>query len=473
MDIVGRKTELKDFERFYASGKPEFIAVYGRRRVGKTYLINSLYDGQYAFATTGIIDGNKKEELAVFYSSLKQYGFTGKRPLTWMDAFNALRELLEKKKVPGKRMIIFIDELPCLATPKSGLVKAIDVFWNSWGCRQKELFFIVCGSATSWIIRNIIDNKGGLHNRITHEKHIHPFNLKETKEFLYSNNIKWPNINILQAYMILGGIPYYLGMLNKDKSLTDNIDDLFFSTDKPLAKEYGRLYKSIFNQPENYKAVIKALSQNKQGYTRQELAEKTKMENNGHFSKILEDLINCDFLRKYNTIGKKIRQRGAIYQLVDFYSIFYHSFVTKTVNDEHYWAHTLNTPLQNNWYGYAFERVAMSHTKEILQALGIDRILTEYSAWRSSDKTSKGAQIDLVISRADNMINLCESKYSASKYTISKVEAEKITHRMEQFRTETGTQKGLYITLITTHGLVDNTWHDTVNSVVTLEDLLR
>ena len=471
-NIIGRQKEILEFERFYSSGKPEFIAIYGRRRVGKTYLINSLYDGRFAFSTTGIIEGTKSEELTAFHTSLKQYGYKGRKPRTWMSAFEALRELLDSKRIPGSRMVVFIDELPCLATPKSGLVKALDFFWNSWGCRQKELFLIVCGSATSWIIRNIIDNRGGLHNRITHEKHLFPFTLKETKEFLHQNGITWPDINILQAYMALGGIPYYLGMLNRNLSLTDNIDELFFSGERPLTKEYGRLYKSIFKESEKYEAVIKTLSSNKKGYTRKELAEKLKVENNGHFGDILEDLVNCDFIREYNTLSKKVRSNCSLYQLVDFYSIFYHTFAAKKQSDAHYWAHTLNTPAQNNWHGHAFERVAMAHIPQILCALGIDRILTHYCSWRSNDPDGN-AQIDLVISRADNMINLCEAKYSATEYCLTKDESSKLMNRMERFQAETATRKGIFITLITTHGLVKNIWHDTVHSVITMEDLFR
>lgn len=471
-NIIGRKKEIQEFERFYSSGKPEFIAIYGRRRVGKTYLINSLYDGRFAFSTTGIIEGTKSEELTAFHTSLKQYGYKGRKPRTWMSAFEALRELLDSKRITGRRMVVFIDELPCLATPKSGLVKALDFFWNSWGCRQKELFLIVCGSATSWIIRNIIDNRGGLHNRITHEKHLFPFTLKETKEFLHQNGITWLDINILQAYMALGGIPYYLGMLNRNLSLTDNIDELFFSGEKPLTKEYSRLYKSIFKESEKYEAVIKTLSSNKKGYTRKELAEKLKVENNGHFGDILEDLVNCDFIREYNTISKKVRSNCSLYQLVDFYSIFYHTFAAKKQSDAHYWAHTLNTPAQNNWHGHAFERVAMAHIPQILCALGIDRILTQYCSWRSNDPDGN-AQIDLVITRADNMINLCEAKYSASEYCLTKDESSKLMNRMERFQAETATRKGIFITLITTHGLVKNIWRDTVHSVITMEDLFR
>ena len=468
--LIGRRREISEMERYYDSGRPEFIAIYGRRRVGKTYLVNVLYDKEFAFSTTGIIDGGREDEFNAFYTSLKHYGYNGRKPRTWMSAFDTLRQILEAAIVPGRRLVVFIDELPCLDTPKSGLINALNFFWNSWGCRQDELFLVVCGSATSWIIRNIVDNRGGLHNRITHELHMAPFTLKETKEYLSANGILWPDINILQAYMALGGIPYYLGMLNGEISLTDNIDKLFFSEEKPLAREYRRLYKSIFRESERYEAVVKILATNKKGYSRKDLAKQLKVENNGHFGDVLEDLVNCDFIRKYSTIGKKVLKNNSLYQLVDFYSIFYHTFVTKMHNDPNYWAHTLNTPVQNNWYGHAFERVAMAHIPQILRALGVDRILTQYSAWRSR-ADSDGAQVDLVISRADNMINLCEVKYSASEYALSKAEGQKLLHRIEQFRMETATTKGIFLTLVTTNGLSRNMWSSIVNSVITMDDL--
>jgi len=470
--MIGREAEIKEFDRFYSSGKPEFIAVYGRRRVGKTFLVNSLYEQEFAFYTTGIIDGTKDDELAAFHTSLKRYGFTGQKARTWMAAFENLRTLLESKKQPGKRQIVFIDELPCLATPKSGLVKALDFFWNSWGSHQSELMLIVCGSATSWIIRNIIDNKGGLHNRITHEKHLFPFTLGETRQYLAESGFHWPDLTVLQAYMTFGGIPYYLGLLDKDLSLTENIDTLFFDGDKPLSKEYNRLYKSIFKESDKYKAVIKALAASKKGFTRKELAEQLKVSSNGHFGDILEDLVNCDFIREYNTIGKKVRTNNSIFQLTDFYSIFYHTFAAKKISDSHYWSHTINTPSQNNWFGLAFERVAMAHIPQILQALHLDRILTQYCSWRST-QADPGAQIDLVISRADNIINLCEIKYSAGEYALTKAEAMKISNRMEQFQRETASNKGIHVTLITTNGLAKNMWSETANSVVTLKDLFR
>ena len=472
MEIIGRNEELGRLKKYYKSGRAEFIAIYGRRRVGKTYMVNTHFDNNFIFSATGIIGGKKQEELEVFYNSLKDYGYTKKAPKTWMAAFNALKELLTEKIVRGKRAVIFIDELPCLATPKSGLVKALEHFWNDWASKQKEIMLIVCGSATSWIVRNIINDKGGLHNRITHDIHLFPFKLKETKEYLNKNRFRWSDLTVLQCYMILGGIPYYLSLLDSDKSLAENIDDLFFGPSAILETEYKRLYKSLFSNPERYMSIVKELAKNKKGLTRKELAEKLHIANNGHLSDILEDLVNCDFIRYYNVIGKSVKANGGLYQLVDFYSLFYSGFLTKKTTDAHYWSHTLNTPVQNNWFGLAYERVAMAHIPEILAALGVDRILTEYYSWRSTEST-KGAQVDLIIDRADNMINLCEVKYSKGEFDIQKAESEKINNRIEAFQRETGTKKGIFVTLITVNGVKENSYSDVVNNVITLADMLK
>ena len=468
--LFGRQEDISELTRYYESGKAEFLALYGRRRVGKTYLVDSLFGDKYAFSTSGIIGGTLEEELAAFSEDLRRYGYKGRKPRSWMTAFEALRTLLESKLIPGKRLVVFIDELPCLATPKSRLVKAIDRFWNNWAGKQREIFLIVCGSATSWIIRNIIDDKGGLHNRITHEKHLYPFTLGETRDYLVHNGFHWSDISYLQTYMILGGVPYYLDLLDNTRSLPENIDILFFGKEAPLAKEFNRLYKSLFNSPERYKAVIKALATSRKGMTRSDLAAKLKVNNNGHFGDILEDLVNCDFIRYYNLLGKSVKTTGGLYQLTDFYSIFHQTFITGRITDTHYWSATMNTPVQNTWYGLAFERVAMAHIPQILRAIGVDRILTQYYSWRSVE-SPKGAQVDLVIDRADGIIDLCEVKYSGGEYSISKEEYLKLSNRRETFRKETSTRKGVFLALITTYGLARNGYSDIANSVITLADL--
>lgn len=473
--MVGRTKEIGLISKYMQSGKAEFIALYGRRRVGKTFLVTSYFKNKFDFDVTGIIGGRKDEELTAFHTALQHYGYQGKKNKKWMDAFDALRNLLEAKmrNRKGKRFVVFFDELPCFDTPKSGFVHALDYFWNSWASRQSGFFLIVCGSATSWIVRNVIDNHGGLHGRITHELHLKPFTLKETELFLKKQKSKWRRISVLQAYMVLGGIPYYLSMLDVGLSLTENVDQLFFSDDAELRKEYARLYKSLFIRPERYMEVIKVLSNNKKGLTRKEIAEKLHIPNNGHLSNLLEDLTNCDFIRRYDVAGVRVKSNGSIYQLMDFFTFFYLDFVEgRHRKDPHYWSKILNTPNQNTWYGLAYERVCLTHIPQILNALHLDTMLTECYSWRSKD-SEDGAQIDLIIDRADDMINICEVKYSREKYSLTKSEYSKILNRVETFSHETTTNKGVHVALITTFGIVENKYSDITQNIVNLDDMFN
>ncbi len=467
--IVGRAKEIADLNHYLKSGKAEFLALYGRRRVGKTYLITSYFKNSFAFDTTGILEGNKTDEMEAFYTSLLNYGYEGPCPERWMEAFNILRSLLEPKIKRG-RVVVFIDELPCFDTPRSGFVKALDYFWNSWASRQSNFFLIVCGSATSWIVKNLVDSRGGLHNRVTHEMHLHAFNLKETESYLKSMYINWDRMSILRTYMVLGGIPYYLNMLRKDESPVQNIDRLFFGNQAELKGEYGRLYKSLFKSPEKYISVIKALSKNKKGLTRKEITKITNMPENGHLSDILDDLVNCDFIRYYNVAGKE--SNGGYYQLVDYYTHFYLDHGSKKVKDSEYWSHKLNTPAQNTWYGLAFERVCMDHVPQILRSIGIDRIQTDYYSWRSETSTPK-SQIDLIIDRADGIITICELKYSADTFQMTQQEAEKIATRLQNYLAENKPKKGVQTALVTTIGLKQGKNADSVQNVTVLNDLFK
>ncbi len=465
--LIGRISEQKELTTYINSGKAEFVALYGRRRVGKTFLINSFFKQKFAFDTTGIIEGTKTEELMAFYTALIAYGYSGNMPTNWMQAFSALKEVLEKRKQHSKRRIVFIDELPCFDTPKSGFVKALDFFWNSWASRQKDIFIVVCGSATSWIIKNIIDNHGGLHNRITHEMYLKPFTLREVELYMKSRGARWNRLLILQTYMILGGVPYYLSLLNTSQSLAENIDRLFFSEQAELKREYDRLYKSLYRNPDQYMDIVKILAGHKQGLTRKEIATKMHLNQNGHLSKILDDLTKCGFIRYYNVSNKT---SGGIYQLVDFYSLFYHAFGKKKTTDVHYWSHSINTPVQNTWFGLAFERVCMSHIPQILYALHLDNIRTEYYAWRSQEQ-NPAAQIDLIIDRADGIQNICEVKYSQTAYSLTKNEYDKILNRCDGFVKETQSRKGIHITMITTFGLKENAYSSIAQNSVVLDDL--
>ena len=470
MEIIGRKEEIRQLQAYCESGRPEFIAVYGRRRIGKTFLIDEFFHYQYSFSVSGVLDGSPTEQITAFTQALRKIGYQGDMPQSWMNAFFILSELLETRLSENQRCTIFIDELPCFDTPRSGFIQAFSHFWNTWGQKHPQVLLIVCGSATTWMIKNIIDSHGGLHNRITHEIHLRPFTLNETESMLQSMQIHWDRLSILQIYMIMGGIPYYLSLLQKGESIVQAIDRLYFSTHATLQSEYKRLFASLFREPEPYLEIMRILSTSRKGITREEMIKALGKKDNGHLSEYLQNLIKCDFIRYYFVKTKKIRKTNGFYQLTDFFTIFHNTFLTRPINDEHYWSHNLQTPLMNTWLGLAFERVCMAHIPQIKRCLGIDRIGTEYYSWRS--KTSEnGSQIDLLIERADRIINLCEIKYSTTPYSIDKSEEMKLRIRQSDFAEETGTKYAIFPTMITTYGIRKNAYSGYIQAEVTLDDL--
>lgn len=469
--LIGRNKESEELVKYTQSGKAEFIAIYGRRRVGKTYLVSQLFKGKLAFSMSGIIDGETSEQMEAFVQALEFAGYKfSKIPTNWLKAFAELRKFLQPKVDSGEPCIVFLDEIPCLDTQRSGFIRALGHFWNSWASLQNNLKLIVCGSATTWMIKNIIDSKGGLHNRVTHEMPLHPFCLHEVEEYLNHSHFAWGRHTILQTYMVMGGIPYYLSLLQPQESLAENLDRLFFSQDAPLRREYQRLYKTLFNASEPYMKIVQTLASNKQGLTRQELAAKTKISGKTLTEK-LNNLQNCDLTRHYYIKEKKIKKTGGIYQLIDFFSLFYLTFADKGLGDERYWTHHLLSPELNNWYGLCFERICITHIKQIKRALHLDAMATQTYSWRSKKSKDKGAQIDIIIDRADKMINVCEVKYCQGPYSLDKAEYEKLLNRMQTFAHETETKNGLYLTMITTEGLAEGKYANNIVSQIVLDDI--
>lgn len=466
--IIGREQEYEKITTYLNSRRAEFVAIYGRRRVGKTFLVRSYFKDKFDFYTTGVIDGTREEELAVFYNSLCDYGYTGSQPKNWIETFYALYTLLKTKK-RRKRCVVFIDELPCFDTQHSGFVRAFGHFWNNYASRLGNIFLVVCGSATSWIVRNIIDNRGGLHNRITHEMHIHSFNLHDTELFFKAHKAKWTQLAITQMYMALGGVPYYLEMIDFGRSVAENIDALFFAPDAELRREYGRLFKSLYRHPDQYMEIIALLSENKSGLTRKEISERLKLNSGSHLSNMLDDLVNCDFLRRYSNGTKR---NSCIYQVVDFYTLFYHQFCKQKTSDKMLWQHSINTPKQNTWYGLAFERICLCHVWQILYALHLDTVRTECFSWRSSTSPDK-VQIDLVIDRIGGQTCICEIKYSQSEYNLTSAEETKIRNRIATYSGEMKPKDGVIGILITTFGLANKQATDTIQHIVTLNKLFE
>ena len=462
--LIGREKEKSILLSALESNQSEFIAVYGRRRVGKTYLIREAYDYKFAFQHTGILDAPMREQLSEFRESLYRSGMKRKAmPKTWNEAFHLLEGWLES--LPEGKKVVFIDELPWMDTVRSNFIRALDHFWNSWATARKDIVLVVCGSATSWIIDNIVMNYGGLHNRLTKKIHLKPFTLHECELFCQSQNLGYKRNLIMEAYMALGGIPYYWSFLEKGLSVAQNFDRMFFEEDGALIEEYHALYASLFKNPTLHIAIINVLSTKKVGMTRGELLAKTKLSEGEHFTKALLELEQCGFIRKYTCLGKK--NKDAIYQLMDNYTLFYFQFIQKNENgDRKFWTSMYNSPLHNNWSGLAFERVCLQHIEQIKKSLGFGAVICTAHSW-----IGPGAQIDLLIDRSDNIINVCEMKYSKDKYTLSTEELEKMQNRVSTLQRETGTLKSINLTLITSNGVTPTSDTHAIQSMLTMDDL--
>jgi uncharacterized protein len=455
--IVGRIKELSILDSLKNTSSSSFVAVYGRRRVGKTFLIRQAFQNQFNFFLTGIANVNLSQQLANFHIAVTKYN-TGNAELApadnWFNAFQQLAGILEANKQAQK--IVFLDELPWLDTAQSNFIPALEHFWNSWASARKDIVLIVCGSAASWMINKLINNKGGLHNRITHRIKLEPFTLNECEAFFKNKKAVFDRYQLVQLYMTLGGIPFYLDQVDISRSAAQNINKLCFTPDGILRTEFDNLYRSLFTNAEKHISVIEALSKKAKGLTREELLKAAKLPSGGSTTRILKELEESSFINKYISYGKK--EKNSLYQLCDFYSLFYLKFIKKAgILDENIWINGLDSPDQRAWSGYAFEQVCLAHLREIKNALGISGVQTKTSSWKKTGP-GPGAQIDLVIDRRDQVINICEMKFSINNFTIDKKYATELRNKIGVFRDETGTRKSIYLTMITTFGLNKNSY---------------
>lgn len=469
--IIGRKEEIYQLNRAYNSVNSEFVAIYGRRRVGKTYLVRKTFNGMFTFQYAGALNVSNQDQLEEFYTNLLAQGLPSDSPAprTWFQAFHLLETLIESS--PQKKKIIFLDELPWMDSPNSKFVPAFEHFWNGWASARNDILLIICGSATSWIINKIFRNKGGLYNRVTYRLRIQQFSLAECEELAQFQGLP-PNRNmILEGYMVMGGVPYYWSKLDPAKSMAQNINTLFLKENGVLRDEFNFIYASIFNKPEKYLRVIEALSGKKSGLTRDEISKKGKLDNNGQLSGILEDLVECGFVRKYCHTGKKIRD--AIYQLVDCYTLFYYQFVRNAYNvDDDYWTKLLRTPTYNTWCGLAFERVCLLHSRQIKAALGISGIMANIFSWHvKGNDVHPGVQIDLLIDRSDNVINVCEMKYAPKGYSMTAAALENINRKVVVLQQYVPIRKFISPVLITSNGIIRNKYSEDIRQFVTADQL--
>lgn len=467
--IIGRKEELKLFGELMNSGKSEFVAVYGRRRVGKTFLIREAFNYQFAFQHTGILNAPLLEQLREFRESLYSAGMKRMAtPRTWSEAFHALERFLQQ--LPEGRKVLFIDELPWMDTPRSNFIRALDHFWNSWASARRDILLIVCGSATSWIIEHIVMNYGGLHNRLTRQIYLRPFCLRECEELCSSEKLGFTRRQVLEAYMALGGIPYYWSYMRRGESLAQNFDRMFFSDRGELTGEFEALYASLFRNPHPHLAIIHALAGKKAGMSRAEILNALGVDDNITFTKAMRELEQCDFIRRFTVIGK--RSKGAMYQLIDNFTLFYYQFMRENVNgDEHFWTNHYQASTHHVWAGLAFERACLLHLPQIKKALGFSAVISSAHAWSCKPADGHGVQIDLLIDRNDDVINLCEMKYSTTKYRLDEQEYLRIQYSRETFIAESGTSKAVQLTLVTPFGLVPGGYANDIPCQVTMDDL--
>ena len=470
--IIGRKKEQEDLLRLVESDEPQFCAVYGRRRVGKTYLIRETFGYNFTFQHVGVANGDMKRQLSAFRDSLRAAGLEKcNLPKDWFDAFSMLLQLIEQSN--ERKKIIYLDELSWMDTPKSKFISALEHFWNGWATAraEKDVVLIVCGSATSWIVNNIMKNRGGLHNRLTEQIHLKPFTLAECEQYVRFQGIPMTRKEIVEAYMALGGIPSYWSLMRRGESLAQNMDRLLFSNDCKLRNEFSELYSSLFKRPEPYMAIVEALATKKIGMSRDEISSTSGVENSGLLTKMLDELEQCGFVRRYQAFDKK--KYGATFQLIDNYTLFYYRFLREVdVIGDGYWLSAIDSPKISIWKGLAFERVCLWHIPQIKKALGISGIISAEYSWRTAATDEHdGAQIDLLIDRSDNVVNVCEIKFSSDKYLITKLVEQAIRHKLAVFEQVLGARKSVHLTMITTYGLQRNEYSGIAQSQVTMDDL--
>ena len=472
--FIGREKEINQLRELLSGDSSKFVAVYGRRRVGKTLLIREAFSDTFTFRYSGVYDCGNARQLMNFSMALAGQGAEATDvPQDWFTAFGRLEKMLENSDAVKK--VVFLDEIPWMDAPKSNFVSALEHFWNGWAFHRNDIILIVCGSATSWIVRKIFRNRGGLHNRLSFKINLKPFTLRECELYASASELAMTRRQILETYMILGGVPYYWSFLRKGISVARNIDEMFFSDNARLEGEFSELYAALFKHPDPYIAVVRELAKKGSGESREDIVKGLKAKDGGKFTTILEDLENCGFIRRYNRIGTK--SKYSIYQLTDNFTIFHYKFLEeKRSNDPSYWELLQGTPAYNAWAGTSFERVCLLHVPQIKEALSINGVITNVCSWRttaSEGKNARGAQIDLLLDRNDRIINLCEMKFSDGKYTITKAYDEILRNKKSRLIEETKTRKAVHITMVTACGLTRNAYCNDIQSEVTAEDLFR
>jgi hypothetical protein len=471
--IIGRDEEKAVLQSVLESREAELVAIYGRRRVGKTFLIRNFFAKEIIFEFSGIHHATLEEQLAGFSETLTAAMKTPalESPSTWRQAFRMLETWLAPL-IKKQKKILFFDEFPWLQTPRSGFMQAFDYFWNMWASRQPNLVVVICGSAASWMIRHVLNNRGGLHNRVTKRISLLPFNLSETAAYLKSRKIVLDHYQLLQLYMVMGGIPLYLKEVHAGESAAQVIDKTCFKKTGLLHNEFKVLFHSLFDDAVNHMEVIRALAAAPGGLTRGEIIERCGLTSGGWVTQLLDELSESGFITPYIPFGKAYKD--SIYRLTDEYSLFYTRFIENSkAKGQGTWLRLADAASWKSWSGLAFESICLKHYRQIKKAIGIADVYAEISSWRyQAKKGEQGAQIDLLFDRNDHCINLCELKFSLNEFTIDKNYAAVLRQKQLTFREKTKTRKSLFLTLITTYGAKKNDYYtELIQKEITMQAL--
>ncbi len=473
-ELVGRERERAALDRAMSSDDPELVAVYGRRRVGKTFLIREHFGKDVCFELTGVHDGAMADQLTNFSDALARAGGRAEdRPRSWAAAFTRQRAHLESLRRRRRKRVVFLDELPWLASRRSRFLPAFEHFWNSWASRRSDFVFVVCGSAAAWMVRKVIDARGGLHNRVTRRIRLEPFDLFQTEQFLESRGVHLDRYAVLELYMAMGGVAHYLKEVERGQSAAAAIDSICFARDGLLREEFGRVFASLFEHHERHERLIRALASHPTGLTRSDLASKSGDLSGGRLTRALEELEESGFVQRTARFGRAVKD--AKFRLGDEYSLFFIHWIEKhRARARNVWTSRRGSPAWRAWSGYAFESICLKHTAQLKQALGIEAVETQESTWdhRPRHDGDRGAQIDLLVDRKDMAINLCEMKFSEGEFVVDKRYADDLRRKRDVFRNVSGTRKSTFITMVTTFGVADNKHRRSVVDVAIEMDAL-
>lgn len=481
--IIGRESELMQLKRFYHSKKAELLAIYGRRRIGKTFLIQSKFAKEDCvfFHNTGLKNGSLRAQIENFTRVMGKTFYEGaelRLKNTWLDVFDQLTVTINKidKK---KKVVLFFDELPWMATTRSQLIQALDHYWNRYWSTDPRIKFIVCGSSASWILDKIVNNTGGLYNRLTYQIELKPFSLNESQAFLASNGIKLTHDQVLQLYMVMGGVPLYLDQIRKGLSAAQNIDEICFTKQGMLFNEYHKLFASLFKRHEIMEELVGIIAKYQYGILQTDLMRLSSKSVGGRLTKRLKELENAGFIESF--ISYQHKERGIYYRIIDEYTLFYLKWIQSVIHsvkrhdkEKGYWLSKQKSPAWENWAGYSFENICYKHMSEIRKALKIDPE-AEVGSWRyvpraGTQKT--GAQINLLFDRNDDVITICEIKYTSRPYVINKQQAQILLNKVNVFKEQIHSHKQIFIVLISAHGLKQTMYsEELITGLITLMDL--